>query len=94
MFELNKIVIPRIMNEWQYLAKALCFDVPIIMAIKEKERGDPKSCCREFFREWLSTYQGAKAGQKIWSTLLDALKKVDEIPDSITQEIIEKVMQL
>ena len=82
------------MNKWQYLADALCFDIPVIMAIKVKKQGDPKSCCREFFREWLSTYQGAKAGQKIWSTLLDALKKVDEIPDSITQEIIEKVMQL
>ena len=40
------------------------------------------------------TNNGAEAGPKVWSTLLDALKAVDEISTDITEDIIEKVKQL
>ena len=36
MFDLTKIVIPRIMNEWQDIAEALRYDLSIIRAIEEK----------------------------------------------------------
>ena len=70
------------------------YDIPTIKAIKDKERGDPKKCCREFFIDWLQTKNGAKAGPKVWSTLLDTLKKVDEISTDITEAIIAEVKQL
>ena len=64
------------MNEWEDIADALHYDPPIIKEIKDKEHEGPKKCCREFLRDWLMTNNGAKAGPKVWSTLLDALKKL------------------
>ena len=40
------------------------------------------------------TNNGAKAGPKVWSTLLDTLKKVDEIATDVTENIIAKVKQM
>ena len=94
MFELSKIVIPKIMIEWEYVAYAFRYDIPAIKAIKERERGDPKKCCREFFIDWLQTNHGAEVGPKVWSTLLNILKQVDEISDETVQEITAKVKQL
>ena len=94
MFDLTKIVIPKIMNQWEYIAEALRYDLAVIEAIKEMEGKDPKKCCRHFFKDWLMTNHGAKAGPKVWSTLLDALKEVDEISADITEDIIAKVKQL
>ena len=94
MFDLTKIVIPKIMNEWEYIGEALRYDLATIKAIKDKQRADPKQCCREFFKDWLMTNNGAKAGPKVWSTLLDALKEVDEIAADIAEDIIEKVKKL
>ena len=94
MFDLTKIVIPKIMSKWQYVAEALRYDLEIIQAIEVKKQGDPKACCREFFINWLTTNNGAKAGPKIWSTLLNILKEVDEIPTDAVDEIIAKVKQL
>ena len=94
MFDITKIVIPKIMIQWEYIAEALRYDLAIIEAIKVKEGRDPKKCCREFFKDWLMTNNGAKAGPKVWSTLLDTLKEVDEIASDITEDIITKVKQL
>ena len=89
-----KIVIPKIMNEWEYIAYALRYDLPIIKSIKVKEREDPKRCCQELFKDWLTTNHGREAGPKVWSTLLDALKEVDEISADITEAITAKVKEL
>ena len=94
MFDITKVLIPRIMNEWEYIAEALRYDLATIKAIEDKKRGDPKGCCREFFKDWLMTNNGIKAGPKVWSTLLDALKEVDEIATDITENIIAEVKQL
>ena len=94
MRDISKIMIPNIMNQWEYIAEALYYDLAIIEAIKVKEGRDTKKCCREFFKDWLMTNNGAKAGPKVWSTLLDTLKEVDEIAADITENIIAKVKQL
>ena len=94
MFDLTKIVIPKIMTKWEYVAEALHYDLSIIEAIKVKERENPKQCCREFFKDWLMTNNGAMAGPKVWSTLLDALKKVDEISVDIIEDITAQVERL
>ena len=94
MFDLTKIVIPKIMNEWEYIAEAFRYDLATIKAINKKGRADPKKCCREFFKDWLMTNNGAKAGAKVWSTLLDTLKQIDEISTDIVEDITEKVKQL
>ena len=94
MFDLTKIVIPKIMNQWQYVAEAFRYEIYDIKAIKEKGNGDPKLCCREFFMDWLETQRGARVGPKVWSTLLDTLKEVDEIAEGTVQEITDKVKLL
>ena len=94
MIELTNIVISKIMNKWEYIADALYYDLARIIAIREKNREDPKKCCRELFEDWLMTNNGAKAGPKVWSTLLNALKKVDEISVDIIEDISAQVEQL
>ena len=94
MFDLTRIVIPKIMDKWEYIAEALRYDLATITAIKQKQREDPKQCCRELFKDWLMTNNGAKAGSKVWSTLLDTLKEVDEISADIVEDITEKVKKL
>ena len=94
MCDLTKIVIPKIMNEWEYIAEALHYDLATIKAIKYKERENPKKCCRELFIDWLTTNNGTEAGPKVWSTLLYALKQVNEISTDIIKDIITKLKQL
>ena len=94
MFDLTKIVIPKVLNDWQYIAEALRYDLATIKSIKEREGRDPKRCCREFFIDWLTTNNGAKAGPKVWSTLIEVLKEIDEIATDTIEDIIVKVKQL
>ena len=91
---MTKFVVPKIMHKWEYIAEALHYDLPVIQAIKIKQQNDPKECCREFFRDWLLTNNGARAGPKVWSTLFDALNDVDDIAADITQNIILETKQL
>ena len=94
MFDLKKVVIPKIMNEWEDVADAFRYDLATIEIIKERGSGDAKKCCRELFKDWLTTDHGSKAGPKVWSTLLDTLKEVDEISVDVTEDIVTKVKQL
>ena len=94
MFDLTNIVIPKIMNKWEYVAEAFRYDLAIIEAIEEKGRGNAKKCCREFFKDWLTTDHGVKVGPKVWSTLLDTLKEIDEISSDVIKHIVAQVKQL
>ena len=94
MFDLSRIVISKIMNEWEYVAEAFRYDLATINAIKGRGGRDAKQCCREFFKDWLTTDHGIRVGPKVWSTLLDVLSKVDEISAEITEEIATQIKQL
>ena len=94
MHDLTKIVIPKIMNEWEYIAEAFRYDLNTIKAITERKGNNPRQCCRELFKDWLMTNNGDKVGEKAWSTLLRVLKDVDEIPVDIIEDISLKVKQL
>ena len=94
MWDLIRIVIPRILNDWEYVADCFRYDLFTIRAIKEKNREDPRKCCREFFEDWLTTNHGARAGPKTWSTLISVLQEVDEISPDIIEYIVTSVKQL
>ena len=94
MHDLTKFVIPKIMIEWEYIAEAFRYDLTAIKAIKQRRGGDPKQCCREFFKDWLTTDHGNRVGPKVWSTLLDVLNEVDEISAEIIKDITTQVKQL
>ena len=92
MFDLTNIVIPKILNKWEYIAKALHYDLATITAIKQQKNSEQQ--CREFFNDWLTTSHGAQAGPKVWSTLLNVLEEVDEVSGDIKKDIVTKVNQL
>ena len=85
---------PKIIDQWEYVAEAFLYDFTTIEAIKERGGGDPKQCCREFFKDWLTTDHGNKVGPQVWSTLLDILNEVDEISAEITDDIATQVKQI
>ena len=77
MCDLTNIVIPKIMSKWEYVAEAFHYDLAIIEVIKENGHGDIKKAVgNSLVKDWLTTDHGAKIGPKVWSTLLDTLKKV------------------
>ena len=95
MFDLTKIVIPRIVNEWEYIAKALHYDLATITAIKQQKGCEnSEQYCEEFFNDWLTTDHGAQAGPKVWSTLLNTLKEIDEVSADVKKDIITEVKKL
>ena len=91
MGDINKIVIPKILAEWEYVAYALHYKIPTVKAIKAKCNDNPKKCCKELFEDWLSTNHGASP--KTWSTLLDKLKKVEDLA-AARDEIMEELKKL
>ena len=77
MGDINKIVIPKIQAEWEDVAYALRYEISTVDAIKAKYNENPKKCCKELFKDWLSTDRGT--GPKTWSTLLDKLKEIEDL---------------
>ena len=92
MGDIIEIVIPKIQAEWEDVAYALRYQIPTVNAIKAKYNDNPKKCCKELFKDWLSTNHGASP--KIWSTLLDKLKKVEDLAaarDEIMEELKKRL---
>jgi len=87
MDDLFMIVIPKIKAEWEDLAYALRFKIPQVEAIKEKYREDPKKCCREVLKDWLSTAHGVSP--KTWSVLLNKLRGIEltKAAEDIVEEL-------
>ena len=91
IYDLNEFVIPKIQAEWEDIAFALCYKIHAVKAIKVKHREDPRKCCRELLQDWLTTENGRSP--KTWSTLLSALRKVNELA-SVTCEIEKDLSKL
>ena len=91
MHDLNKIVVHKVSAEWEDVAFALGYEISVVKQISGKHKEDPKKCCKELFKDWLETNNGVKP--KIWQTLLDKLKEIEEL-HSITEDIIEKLIQM
>ena len=91
MGDINKIVIPKIQAEWEDVAYALHYEIPTVNAIKATCNDNPKKCCKELFKDWLSTDHGASP--KTWSTLLDKLEEVKDLATA-RGEIMEELKKL
>ena len=90
MADINNIVVPQIIAEWENVAYALRYKIPMVNAIKAKHE-DPKKCCQKLFIDWLSTDHGV--APKTWSTLIEKLKEVGDLA-AATQEIINELQKL
>ena len=91
MHHLNRIVVPKVSAEWEDIAYALQYDIPTVEQISGKHNDNPIKCCKELFKNWLATDNGAKP--KIWQTLLDRLKEVENL-QSGTDDIIKKLSEI
>ena len=76
MWDLIKIVIPKIKAEWKYFAYSLEYDIPIVKAI-ERDCRDSEQCCEKLFEDWLSTEHGV--APKTWCILLQKIKQVERL---------------
>ena len=84
MWQVNKIVVPLIMAYWKDVAyNSLRYDISTVEGIKATHNGDPKKCCQELLRNWLSTERDV--GPKTWETLLKQLKEVPELAASVEE---------
>ena len=91
MWKLYKIVVPQIMPHWEDIAYiSLHYDIPIVDAIGEKHKNDPKKCCQELLKRWLSS--NSEVDPKTWKTLLKQLKEVEGLTASV-EEIQKKILE-
>ena len=91
MHDLNTIVVPKVSAQWEDIAFALQYDIPTVEKISVKCKDDPTKCCKELFKNWLTTDNGAKP--KIWQTLMDKLKEIEDLT-SVTEDIMKKLIQM
>ena len=90
MWDLIKIVIPKVKAEWKHLAYSMQYDTATVSAIK-KDCHKSEDCCEALFEDWLTTNHGA--APKTWGTLLQKIKDVDKLSaavDDIEKELSTK----
>ena len=69
--------------KWKDFGLALLMRKTTLDAIDIAQRGDPGDCLREMLAAWL---RGAGDPPRTWSTIVAALKKVDET-EAIAEDI-------
>ena len=90
MWDLIKIVIPKIKAEWKHFAYSLEYDIPIVKAI-EIDCRNSEQCCEKLFEDWLSTEHGV--APKTWCILLQKIKEVENLfaaADDIKRQLDRK----
>ena len=80
MWQLNKVVVPKIKAYWEDVAYSLRFDILEVEGIKNTHKDDGKKCCQRVLINWLSTDKGISP--KIWETLIKQIKEVEELTAS------------
>ena len=80
MWNLYKIVIPKVKAEWEDLAYSMEYNIATVKEITE-DCSDSQECCGTLFEDWLSTDHGA--APKTWSTLLQKIKDVDSLTATV-----------
>ena len=88
MWDVIKIVIPKIKAWWKYVAYFMKYDTTTVKAI-EKDSHNCKDACFHLFEDWLSTKNGITP--KTWYTLINQIKDIPELENEakrIKEEII------
>ena len=89
MFQLYKIVVPKILAHWEEVAYiSFHCDISKVEAIEAKQNGDPKKCCQELVKHWMQTEKA-----KTWETLLKQLKEVDKLTANV-EEILHQLLSV
>jgi len=87
------IVVPKIGDNWTYVAYLLEYNIREVKNIEEKF-SDPTRCCIKLFEDWL-TKNGTP---KSWHTLLKCIRYVEELVPAIDPtksiELIEEELKV
>ena len=89
MFELTKIVIPKIKAEWESLAYCMRYTPEEVNGFR-KDSQNSDECCRNLFTNWICTGHGPKP--KTYQTLLKHIRKIDNLmaaSEAVQKELIE-----
>ena len=89
MFELTKIVIPKIKAHWRDLASAMRYDIEDVDGFEEDGK-NTKERCEKLLTNWLKTDHPPKS--KTYQTLLKYIKKVDGLV-ATSKEIEERLLK-
>ena len=77
MWNLIKIVIPKIKAEWENVAYSMGYDPSTVDAIENECNGNLDKCCKKFFKDWLTTNNGCTP--KTWQKVIERIKAVDNL---------------
>jgi len=89
MRQLNKVVCSS--TNYGPLGRCCLYFITLWYSCKEAKpigKGNPKKCCQELLKDWLSTDNGV--GPKTWEVLLKQLKEVPELTASV-EHIMKQV---
>ena len=81
MWNLIKIVVPRIQAQWENFAFSMQYKIGTIQAIREDCK-DSEKCCKRLLEDWLTTSNGVTP--KTWSELLKRIKDVNSLTSTVT----------
>ena len=88
MWDLIKIVIPKVKASWVDLAYSIGYGVSAVSGFERDGRCLDEQC-RQLFKDWLTT--GCGCTPKTWQTLLQRIKQVDDLTAAV--EEIEKELR-
>ena len=86
IWELTKIVIPKIKGHWKELAYSMRYSNGKVEAFDKEAKGDLHESCEKLFVNWLTTSHGPEP--KTYETLLNHIRKIDTL--TAESEAIEK----
>ena len=90
MWDVIKIVFPKIKSEWKYVAYSMRY-APYDVKTFENDALDSKGSCLKLFTDWLTTSRGITP--KTWHKLIEHIKDVEEL-QNVAESIEEEVKKL
>ena len=91
MHELNKIVIPKIMANWEDLAYCMRYKPSDVKGFKADSQ-DLKGCCKKFLLNWITTNHDPQP--KTYQALMNYINEVDDLAaasEAIKKELIQGI---
>lgn len=91
MWDLIKIVFPKIKAKWDFVAYILRYSPYDVQAF-EKDSRDLDGSCKNLFVDWLTTNNGITP--KTWQTLIEQIKAVgglQQAAENIEKELNELI---
>ena len=76
MWELIKVVIPKVKAKWDSLAFCMRYTPEEVSGFK-KDSQDSDECCKNLFTNWISTGHGPYP--KTYQTLLEHIKEIEDL---------------